>query len=299
MPAPFLMLGAALLFSLMGLCVKLASSQYSPSEILLVRSLVGVALLLGLARWRGVALGTRLPWMHVWRGVIGVAALLLWFWAIAGLPLATAMTLNQMSAIWMALFLLGGAILLGGKSLDPRLIVAVLVGFIGVALVLQPTFARDQLPWGLAGLASGMLAAMAYLQVTALGRAGEPEIRVVFYFSLAGVVAAGLLSLFTPAPPRPQGHSLVGMGLLLAVGVSATLAQVLMTAAYARGKVLANASLNYSGIVFSALLGWLVFDEAPGWLALLGMLLIVGAGLTATLLRSHQAKDLPSDAHNE
>ena len=55
MPAPFLMLGAALLFSLMGLCVKLASSQYSPSEILLVRSLVGVALLLGLARWRGVS----------------------------------------------------------------------------------------------------------------------------------------------------------------------------------------------------------------------------------------------------
>lgn len=299
MPAPFLMLGAALLFSLMGLCVKLASSQYSPSEILLVRSLVGVALLLGLARWRGVTLGTRLPWMHVWRGVIGVAALLLWFWAIAGLPLATAMTLNQMSAIWMALFLLGGAILLGGKSLDPRLIVAVLVGFVGVALVLQPTFARDQLPWGLAGLASGMLAAMAYLQVTALGRAGEPEIRVVFYFSLAGVVAAGLLSLFAPAPPRPQGHSLYGLGLLLAVGLSATLAQVLMTAAYARGKVLANASLNYSGIVFSALLGWLVFEEAPGWLALLGMLLIVAAGLTATLLRSRQAKDLPSDAHNE
>ncbi|WP_374436062.1 DMT family transporter [Inhella sp.] len=299
MPAPFLMLGAALLFSLMGLCVKLASSQYSPSEILLVRSLVGVALLLLLARWRGVALGTRLPWMHVWRGVIGVAALLLWFWAIAGLPLATAMTLNQMSAIWMALFLLGGAILLGGKSLDPRLIVAVLVGFVGVALVLQPTFARDQLPWGLAGLASGMLAAMAYLQVTALGRAGEPEIRVVFYFSLAGVVAAGLLSLFTPAPLRPQGHTLYGMALLLAVGISATLAQVLMTAAYARGKMLANASLNYSGIVFSALLGWLVFDEAPGWLALLGMLLIVGAGLTATLLRSRQAKDLPSDAHNE
>ncbi|MFO1249776.1 MAG: DMT family transporter [Inhella sp.] len=299
MPAPFLMLGAALLFSLMGLCVKLASSQYSPSEILLVRSLVGVALLLGLARWRGVALGTRLPWMHVWRGVIGVAALLLWFWAIAGLPLATAMTLNQMSAIWMALFLLGGAILLGGKSLDPRLIVAVLVGFVGVALVLQPTFARDQLPWGLAGLGSGMLAAMAYLQVTALGRAGEPEIRVVFYFSLAGVVAAGMLSLFTPAPLRPQGHSLYGLSLLLAVGISATLAQVLMTAAYARGKMLANASLNYCGIVFSALLGWLVFDEAPGWLALLGMLLIVGAGLTATLLRSRQAKDLPSDAHNE
>jgi len=299
MPASLMMLTATLLFSLMGLCVKLASAHYSAAEIVMYRGFIGVALILALARWRGVSMATQLPWMHLWRGLIGVASLCLWFWAIAGLPLATAMTLNQMSAVWMALFLMGGAVLLGGKALDPRLIGAVLVGFAGVALVLQPTFERDQLPWGLAGLGSGLLAAMAYLQVTALGRAGEPEIRVVFYFSLAGGVAGALLAVLMASPVQRQGHSLQGLLLLLGVGVSATLAQVLMTAAYTRGRVLVNASLNYSGIVFSALLGWLVFNEQPGWLALSGILLIVGAGLTATLLRSRNAKDLPSDAHNE
>ena len=294
-----MMLSATLLFSLMGLCVKLASAHYSATEIVMVRGLIGVALILALARWRGVSMRTRVPWMHLWRGVIGVASLCLWFWAIGGLPLATAMTLNQMSAVWMALFLMGGAVLLGSKPLDPRLIAAVLVGFVGVALVLQPTFERDQLPWGLAGLGSGLLAAMAYLQVTALGRAGEPELRVVFYFSLAGGVAGALLTALLPRPAQAQALGWEGPLLLLGVGISATVAQVLMTAAYTRGRVLVNASLNYSGIVFSALLGWWVFDEQPGWLAVSGIVLIVGAGLTAIQLRGREAKNLPSDAHNE
>ena len=294
-----MMLSATLLFSLMGLCVKLASAHYSAAEIVMVRGLIGVALILALARWRGVSMRTRVPWMHLWRGVIGVASLCLWFWAIGGLPLATAMTLNQMSAVWMALFLMGGAVLLGSKPLDPRLIAAVLVGFVGVALVLQPTFERDQLPWGLAGLGSGLLAAMAYLQVTALGRAGEPELRVVFYFSLAGGVAGALLTALLPRPAQAQALGWEGPLLLLGVGISATVAQVLMTAAYTRGRVLVNASLNYSGIVFSALLGWWVFDEQPGWLAVSGIVLIVGAGLTAIQLRGREAKNLPSDAHNE
>lgn len=293
------MLSATLLFAVMSLCVKLASAHYSATEIVMYRGLIGTAVIMGLAHWRGVSLATRLPWMHLWRGIVGVAALSLWFVAIGGLPLATAVTLNQMSAIWMALFLLGGSVLLGSQALDPRLIAAVLVGFAGVALVLQPTFARDQLPWGLAGLASGMLAAMAYLQVTALGRAGEPEIRVVFYFSLAGVAAGAAMSWFTHSPVQLQGHSLWGALQLIGVGVSATVAQVLMTAAYARGKPLVNASLNYSGIVFAAVLGWAFFSEALSPLALAGIVLIIGAGLTATLLRSRQAKDLPSDAHNE
>lgn len=299
MPAPFLMLGATLLFALMGLCVKLASQHYSATEIVMYRGLVGVIVILGLARWRRVSLATRVPWMHLWRGVVGVAALSLWFWCIAGLPLATAMTLNYMSAIWMALFLMGGAVLLGGKTVDGRLVAAVLLGFAGVALVLQPTFRQDQLPWGLAGLGSGMLAAMAYLTVTALGRAGEPEIRVVFYFSLAGVVAGLVLSLLTGTPWRLGGHSAPGVLLLLAVGLTATIAQVLMTAAYSRGKMLVNACLNYSGIAISALLGWLVFDERPGWLATCGILLIVGAGLSATLLRAQAApaRDLEPDRH--
>ena len=117
--------------------------------------------------------------MHVARSVAGVGALSLWFFAFGGLPLATAMTLNYMSSVWMALFLLGGAVFMGARQLDMRLFATVLAGFVGVVWCCGPAWARNRRGRA-AGLLSGMLAALAYLQVTALGRAGEPELRVVF-----------------------------------------------------------------------------------------------------------------------
>jgi drug/metabolite transporter (DMT)-like permease len=180
MPAPALMLCASLLFAVMGVCVKFASAQYGAGEMVFYRSLVGTLFIFGLTRWRGSSLATTVPAMHFWRSASGVVALMLWFYAIGGLPLATAMTLNYMSSVWMALFLIGGGVLVGATRVDGRLVAAVLLGFAGVALMLRPTVDQQQLWHGLIGLLSGMLAAMAYLQVTALGRAGEPEERIVF-----------------------------------------------------------------------------------------------------------------------
>lgn len=281
MSAPVLMVLASLLFSTMGVCVKLASAYYSTGEIVLYRSLVGALFIAGLVGVRGGSLRTTVPAMHFWRSLTGVCSLALWFYSIGKLPLATAITLNYMSSVWMALFLIGGAVLMGSARVDPRLVATVLTGFAGVALVLQPTLERDQFQGALAGLTSGLGAAMAYLQVTALGRAGEPEYRVVFYFSLGGIVAGGLLMLAGGAHP----HTPVGVALLLATGVLATVAQMMMTRAYAIGRALSNASLQYLGIVFSFLYGVLLFDDPVTLAALAGMALIIGAGLAATRLR--------------
>lgn len=281
MSAPLLMIGSALLFSIMGVCVKFASAQYTAGEIVLYRSLVGALFIFGLARWRGGSLRTEVPAMHFWRSLTGVFSLVLWFYAIGKLPLATAITLNYMSSVWMALFLIGGAVMLGAAKVDPRLVATVLAGFIGVALVLQPTIDRDQWQGAMAGLLSGLGAAMAYLQVTALGRVGEPEYRVVFYFSIGGIVAGGLLTLASGA----HAHTWSGAALLVATGVLATVAQMMMTRAYAIGRALSNASLQYLGIVFSFVFGVMLFDDPVTWVALAGMALIICAGLAATRLR--------------
>ena len=92
-----------------------------------------------------------------------------------------------------------------------------------------------------------------------------------------------------------HAHSGRGVALLLAVGVLATVAQFLMTRAYSTGRTLVNASLQYLGIAFSFAYGVLLFDDRVTWMALLGMLLIVVAGLCATLLRSRNA---PPDTAN-
>jgi drug/metabolite transporter (DMT)-like permease len=248
-------------------------------------------LVLGLlARAQGLGLRSAVPGMHATRCAVGVVSLVLWYLAIGGLPLATAMTLNYTSSVWLACFLMGGAILMGGRRVDPRLIGSVLVGFAGVALVLQPTFSKEQLPWGLAGLGSGVIASLAYLQVTALGRAGEPELRVVFWFSAACALAGGLGGFVFPAPLPAMSWQ--GGFWLIASGLFGTFAQVCLTAAYARGKVLVNASLNYCGIVFATLLGWWQFGERPDAVALAGIALIVCAGIAATQLRAKVAADV-------
>jgi drug/metabolite transporter (DMT)-like permease len=287
MSPAFLMIGAALLFALMAVCVKLASSDYRAGEIVLYRSLVGLVMMAGVMRARGIAWRTPVPAMHLWRSASGTTALVLWFYAIGGLPLATAMTLNYMSSVWIALFLMGGALLMNAaRSLDGRLVLAVLAGFAGVAMVLRPTLEHDQLWHGLVGLLSGLLAAVAYLQVTALGRIGEPGERVVLYFSLSGVVAGLLIALLDGGL---HGHSGYGAALLLAIGVLATVAQWMMTLAYATGATLGVATLQYLGIAFGFAFGVWLFDDPVTMMALAGMALIVGAGIAATVLRQRTA----------
>ena len=205
--APLLMLLASLLFAVMGVCVKFASAQYGAGEIVFYRALVGALFIATLSRVRGTSLATQVPAMHFWRSASGVISLTLWFYAIAGLPLATAMTLNYMSSVWMALFLIGGAVLLGAARVDGRLVAAVLAGFIGVALVLRPSVEQQQLWHGLAGLLSGMLAALAYLQVTALDRAGEPARRIVSCLCLGAMVVGAAAMLLAGRPRRPGRHA--------------------------------------------------------------------------------------------
>jgi drug/metabolite transporter (DMT)-like permease len=282
MSAPLLMVLASLLFATMGMCVKFASAHYNAGEIVMYRGLVGLLGIALVARARRIPLRTRVPMMHAWRSIVGVSALTMWFYAIGHMPLATAVTLNYMSSVWMALFLIGGAVVVGAQRVDPRLVATVLVGFAGVALVLHPTLDQKQLAPGVVGLASGMLSALAYLQVTTLGRVGEPEIRVVFYFS-CGSFLAGVAMAFAQGW---SGHTLMGIALLLATGVTATTAQVLMTRAYAIGRPLSNASLQYLGIAFSSVYGVWLFHDPLTPSALAGMALIVGAGLAASRLRA-------------
>lgn len=287
----------AFLFATMGVCIKFASSHFNSVEIVFYRGVIGVVFLLFLMRSRRVSLRTQVPMMHFWRSVVGVTALVTWFYSIAHLPLATSMTLNYMSSVWVAAFLLGGALLLQKSSSHMRqqgpLFVTVLTGFAGVALVLRPTFEEQQVLGGLSGLMSGLVSALAYLQVAALSRAGEPESRTVFYFSIGAVVAglAGMAAFGAHALTWPSALWLLPIGLLAVLG------QLCMTRAYASGATLVVANLQYFGIAFAGAYGMLVFgDELPliGWL---GMALIVVSGIAATFLRERAVPKLPAEEH--
>ncbi|MBS1187923.1 MAG: ribN [Burkholderiaceae bacterium] len=281
------MLFATFLFSLMSVCVKFVSDSYSTVEIVMYRSLIGVVVIGLLMAVRGAAFKTRFPLAHLWRGVVGATAFGLWFFSVAKLPLATAMTLNYMSPIWIAAMLFGIGWWRGKMHFEWRLVAAVLTSFVGVALLLKPSIHADQLLWGAIGLCSGMLASLAYLQVRQLGILGEPEDRVVFYFCITGTVGGAIACWIGAILPGSDGvvwhaHDWRGFMLLTAIGVFAAGGQMAMTRAYHLGKTLVTANLQYTGIVFSSIWGILIWDDSLGWMGWLGMTIIIASGVVAT-----------------
>eukprot|EP01041_Mallomonas_annulata_P013891 gene13891-29550_t len=291
------MILASLFFSMMGVCIKFASAHFHTFELVFFRGLIGVIFMASLCRMQGVPLRTPIPMMHVWRSVVGVTSLAAWFYAIGHLPLATAMTLNYMSSVWIAAFLMGGAMLVQGRNApllqQAPLLLTVMAGFGGVAMMLRPTLGEGQAVGALVGLMSGIFSAFAYLQVAALARAGEPEGRTVFYFSIGAVIAGALGMLFAGVSEWQWPGALW----LLPIGVLAVFGQLCMTRAYSSGATMVVANLQYSGIVFAGLYSLIIFgDQLPltGWL---GMALIIVSGITATVLRDRAVPNAPAEDH--
>ena len=285
MQALWMALGA-LFFAIMGVCIKLASQGYGTLEIVFYRGLTGVVLFSALLWLRGTPLATPVPLLHVRRNLAGITAMSLWFYAIGHLPFATSMTLNTMSSVWLGMLVIVAAWWKTRRIAYPWLFVAVLCGFVGVVLLLNPRMAGNDPLAALLGLISGMMSAVAYLQVSALGRAGEPETRTVFYFSLGttlvGLVGVLLFSGFSPLEWRTAW-------LLPATGIFASLGQWCMTRAYTRGSTLVVATLQYLGIVYASLFSLWLFHERLEPAAWLGMVIIVLSGIAATWVRQHQA----------
>lgn len=290
------MILASLFFATMSVCIKFAATHFDTFELVFYRGLIGMAFMASLCKMQNVSLRTAIPMMHVWRSIIGVASLSAWFYAIAHLPLATAMTLNYMSGVWVAAFLIGGTLVMGrlqDATKQGPIVLTVIAGFSGVVMILRPTIEQNQLFAGVIGLLSGLGAALAYMQVAALGRLGEPESRTVFYFSIGTTVVGGIAIFFTGASAWTWPEAFW----LLPIGVLAALGQLCMTKAYSSGSTMVVANLQYSGIVFAALYGLFLFgDQIPlmGWA---GMALIIASGIASTVLRNRALPQAPAEEH--
>ena len=297
----FWMVLSAFLFSTMAVCVKYASEHFNGAELVFYRGAVGVVFMAAYARWCGTSLATRVLPMHIWRSVVGVLALSTWFYAIAHLPLATAMTLNYMSSVWIAAFLVGGALMFA-KTGEPirsqaPLVMTILASFAGVVMLLRPSIDKNQAFAGLVGLLSGLAAAFAYMQVMVLARLGEPENRTVFYFAVGSVIAGAVGMVVVGITPWNWQHALW----LLPIGILASLGQLFMTKAYSmssnHGGTLMVANLQYSGIVFSAVYSLLLFGDQIPLLGWAGMALIIVSAIAATVLRAKAAPNAPAEEH--
>ncbi len=279
------MLAASFLFSLMAAFTKLGANDFGTFELVFYRSLFGVAFLASWTAFKGKTLRTPFFWPHIKRSFFGTFALTIWFLAIAYLPLGTSMTLNYTSPLYMAGILTIIA-LRRKKPIHAGMLLAVAAGFLGIVLVLQPEIrAGDEAP-ALIGLTAGFFSALAYLQVKQLANLKEPDWRIVFYFTLFGTVWGFAGALFTTGLTP---LTFANIPALLGIGASATGAQLCMTRAWSAGNMLLNNAFQFSAIVFAAFIGFFFFGEPLAPSAMIGIAIIIAAGVGASVLTKKQS----------
>ena len=311
------MLSSALSFSLMGVCVKALGQRLPVVEVVLGRAVISLALSLWLLRRARLS-----PWgerrgLLVLRGILGTAALYCVYGAIQELPLGEATVIQYLHPTFTALL----AWLLLGERLSPRILLAIVLGWLGVWLLTHPLHLGDPHPAGLplgtlqlaalqpaslhpaaheAGLAAAdlaqgglpqgavllavagaLLTALAYVSVRALGRSEDPLV-VIFYFPLVGLVLSLPLVLLNPI--LPTGPELV---LLMGVGLFTQLGQLGLTKGLMGLPAARATALSYVQVPLASLWGLWFFHDRPNPDSLVAALLVLAA--TVISLRSRPA----------
>ena len=255
----------------MAMFVKLsAEAGIALVEILFWRQALGIPMILAwlLATRRLDLVKTTRPGAQAVRGVYGLIGMFLNFSAISLLPLAEATTLNFTAPIFAVVL----SMLLLGEKVGPWRWTAVLLGFAGVLIIAQPGGGHFPLFGALVGLGGAFMIALISIQIADLNRTERP-ITIVFWF--ASMSSAVLL---VPTLLLGQAHNAHEWLLLLAMGVSGSIGQLLLTASLRFGKVASVIVMDYSALIWATLYGWLVWSVLPPATTWLGAPLIVGAG---------------------
>jgi drug/metabolite transporter (DMT)-like permease len=260
---------SAFLFASMGVFIRLASHTVSNELIVFARNLTGLLILLP---W--IMLGTGQTWrtgvfkQHLWRALTGITAMYGFFYAIAKLPLSTAMVFTYSSPIFIPIV----ASIFLKEAMTARAWTAAIIGFIGVLLVCRPHDGALSYV-AIIGVCSSFLAATAFVTVRALGKS-EPAARIVFYFALISTLISAL-----PLIWAGRALNIHELGLLIIVGVLATVSQLCMTRAYALAPANRIGPITYLAIVFGGAYAWWLWQEVPSAWTFVGSSLIIFAGL--------------------
>lgn len=276
------MLFASFLFAVMGAFAKDLSTSMSSLEVVFFRNVFGV-FLIGITVMKSplVQKGGR-PFLLFFRGLMGFLALLAFFYNIAHISLADAMTFSKTSPIFTAFF----AYLFLKEKMSIYGWIALLIGFVGIVLITQPEGLLLK-KTDILGIFSGIGAALAYTSVRELRNYYDTR-AIVLSFMTVGTVGPILLLMIGPYIDvkeldfmfaeftMPQGEQWLS---ILGLGLFATMAQIYMTKAYGVTQAGVVGAASYSNIVFAIIIGLFMGDALPNTSTSFGILAIFLAGL--------------------
>lgn len=273
---------SVLMIAGMNAASKWLSVSMHPIEITFYRNII---ILAGLLAWFYFTQNWHLAKTsnlkdQIYRAFVGTCGNVLAFWAISKLPLADATTLLYTSPLFV--ILLSYPIL--GERVSAWKAAAIVLGFCGILFVAQPT--GSDLPWdGVAlALAAAIFHALTQMQLRKLGK-NENPITTVFYFMVLGSIMTGMFIPFVHTG-APGFDMMPFLGLLAATGI---LQQVFKTIGYSLAPTASLTPINYTGLIWAVLFGFVFWNEVPSLAMLSGAVIIIGANLFV-LWREQQSK---------
>lgn len=275
-------ISAAFFFTLMSTFVRLSGDLPSMQKAFF-RNLVAavIAFITLMKDGQGIHIEKKNLIWHFLRSAVGLGGIIGNFYAIDHLVLSNANMLNKMSPFFVLVF----SFLVLKEKLKPLQIGAVAVAFIGSMFIIKPTFANVELLPSLAGFAGGMCAGFAYTMVRKLSLNGERGGVTVFFFSTFScvVLLPVMISVWQPM-------TLKQLMFLLLAGAAAAGGQFTITAAYSYAPGREISVYDYSQIIFSAVIGFMVFGDIPDGYSFIGYALIITAAIVNSVYTNKLAK---------
>ena len=210
------------------------------------------------------------------RSLFGTIGIFANFYAIGKLYIADASMLNKLSPFFAIIF----SYFLLKEKIKPYQLICVIVAFIGALFILRPGFDSVATFPAFIGLIGGMGAGLASTNLRMASKHGAPGPLIVFFFSVFSCACAIPFIIWNPQP-----LAWWQLGSLLMAGLSATLGQFSITAAYTYAPASELSVYDYTQIVFAALLGMIFLEEVPDVISILGYFIICGAGVAMFLIR--------------
>ena len=267
--AIFFVSAGSLLLVVMAAAVKSLGDRLPSFELLFFRSGIGLLFVLPIfIRNPLEPFQTKRPMMHLTRGALGALGNGCFFWTITHMLLADSMALQFSRPLFMiplAIFFLGERVPLS------RTLVSI-VGFIGILFYARPFtsgFDANALVGALGAFGGGLVV----VSIKQLAKTEQTRV-IMFYYAFWNAVFALIPSLFLWVWPEGQEWAI-----LILIGFLGIFGQWLITTGLTLGDASALAPLDYSRIVYAALLGYFVFGEIPGVWSFTGMAIIVAASI--------------------
>jgi len=271
-----LILGSELFLVLSGMVIKQISGDLPTEVIVFFRNAFGLVLLIPWFLKHGnQAIRTQLLRYHFMRAAVGVSAMSCLYYAWGHLPLAQAALLKQTSPFFVPFF----AFWWLNERINRYAIYAILIGFVGVYIVLNPHGSDFNLAV-LVAVLGAMLGALAKVTVRRMVLSESPQ-RIVFYFALFSTMLAAVPAAIVWVMPNWQQFIW-----LLVLAMTSTAAQLMLSKGYAYAPAGQLGPFTYGSILFATLFGWWIWDESVAIHTWLGVILIVVAGFVAMQSRA-------------